>query len=249
MTRPAPQLPPDDPLASAPERAGSPPVAKMTFAQFLAFADAASDQGYEYVGGYVYALNTGTDAHAAIATNLTAILRPAARGARCRIYANNMSVLTPSEATYVPDVMVECGPRPPGGTLYREHPCLLVEVLSPSTRDVDLGEKLANYREIETLQAYWIVEATWRCVYRHWRDAAGAWQSEEVRGDGVLPVPCPVEMTLTLDDVYEDVDVPREPPPPSAHETPEPPRPRLRRVHEPDTEYAVADDADAVPAR
>lgn len=239
MTSPAPLQPPSDDAHGSvrDERAGALPVGEMTFAEYLVFDDGSSERRYEYVGGKVYGMSTGTDDHAAIATNVVGALLPGARNARCRVYSNSMRVLTPRERSYIPDVMVYCGPRPSGVSLYREHPCLIIEVLSPSTRQIDLDEKLEHYREIETLQAYWIIEATWRCIYRHWRDADGAWQFEEVVGDGVLPVPCPTATSLTLHDVYEDVDVPSEPPPPNLH-----------RVREVGAEYTIGDAATAAPA-
>ena len=224
-------LPPND-LAPAP-RPEQVAVGEMTFAEYLAFDESSTDR-HEYVDGVVYAMSYGTTNHGGIAANLIAILRPGARSARCRVFSSTLRVLTPGGNSYVPDVMVDCGPTPPEVSLYREQPCLVIEVLSPSTRHIDLGEKSTYYRRIETLQAYWVVETTWRCVYRHWRDADGAWQYEEVTGDAVLPVPCPVAMTLTLDDLYEDtVDI-------------QGARPPLRRVHEAGAEYVVAGAFDAI---
>jgi Uma2 family endonuclease len=81
-------------------------------------------------------------------------------------------------------------------------PCLVVEVTSPSTARADRTDKLDAYRGIASLQAYLVVEQAWRRVVRHWRAATGAWQREELHGDGTIPLPCP-EATLTLDQIYE----------------------------------------------
>ncbi|GJG86489.1 hypothetical protein tb265_16700 [Gemmatimonadetes bacterium T265] len=230
MTSPAP-LEPDD--ARDLDRNANDevmPVGEMTFAEYLVFDDGSRERRYEYVGGVVYGMSYSTLAHGAIAANVAFRLTASAPDGNCFVLSNSARVLTPRGSTYVPDVVVDCGPQPPAVSLYREHPCLLVEVLSPSTRQVDLTDKLEEYREIETLQAYWIIESTWRCVYRHWRDVGGAWRYEEIVGDGAVPVPCPVATSLTLDQIYQRVDVPREPPPP-----------HLRRVREVGAEYAVGE--------
>lgn len=205
----------------------------MTPEQYDAF-EAEADVRHEYVGGMAYAMSGGTPEHSLIGVNVAAVLRALVRGTGCRTYAQNLRLRAPSGSEYYPDVMVQCGPRPDNTVRRVETACLLVEVLSPSTTRTDTGEKLAAYRELPSLQAYWIVEATWRCVHRHWRDADGVWQVEDVTGDAVLPVPCLTAATLTLHNVYEDVELPGEPP-----------RPQLRRVREPGVEYAVAGEVGA----
>lgn len=208
------------------------PIGPMTFDEYLAYMDETGVM-YEYVGGMLYPLNgggpnSGTVAHAAIAQNTAARLHTLGRGTGCRVYSGMVTVRTPRDVGYIPDAVVVCGPPPPNDVRHLDRPCLIAEVLSPTTSRVDVIEKLEAYRELDALRAYWIIEATWRCVHRHWRDADGRWQSEDITGHALLPVPCPVATTLTLDEVYEDVDVPREPPPAV-----------LRRVREPDAEYAV----------
>jgi Uma2 family endonuclease len=110
-------------------------------------------------------------------------------------------------------------------------PCLLVEVLSRSTGIKDRTLKLAAYTSLPSLRAYWIVSQTWRSVERHWRGADGVWRTDAVAGDdGALDVPCPARGALTLDEIYEGLDLPRTPPG----------GPPLRRVREPAPEFADA---------
>ena len=52
-----------------------------------------------------------------------------------------------------------------------------------------------------------MIEQSRRRVLRHWRDAAGAWQLEELIGQRTIAVPCP-EIALTLDEIYEGVELP-----------------------------------------
>lgn len=211
------------------------PIGPVTFEEYLAYSETA-DRAYELVNGYMYPLagvapNNGTVAHGAIALNIAARLRTLARGSGCRVYGATVGVRTLRGDALIPDALVTCGPRPDNEERYVTAPCLVIEVLSPSTRRFDENDKSSTYRELPSLQACWLVEATWRCVHRHWRDVDGVWRFEQLTGDAVLPAPCPVGATLTLGEVYEDVDLPTEAP-----------RAKLRRVREPDAEYVFEEE-------
>lgn len=58
--------------------------------------------------------------------------------------------------SYYPDIVVTCNPQDKEKVLLTK-PCLIVEVLSPSTENIDRQEKLIAYRKIEDLQEYVIV--------------------------------------------------------------------------------------------
>lgn len=189
-------------------------VGPMSFDAYLRFSEQEENR-YEYIGGFAYAMSGGTHAHHDIGLNIAMVLRTRTPGTSCRAYHQGFRVRTPRGDVYYPDVMLSCGPRPSGDALDLEDPCLIVEVLSPSTARTDLGEKLLAYQEVPTLHAYLVVETAWRAVHRHRRDDAGPWQRETITdATGVLPLPCPAGATLTLAEIYEDVDVPADPPRP-----------------------------------
>ena len=52
-----------------------------------------------------------------------------------------------------------------------------------------------------------MIEQSRRRVLRHWRDASGTWQLEELLGEGSVAVPCP-GIALTLDEIYDGVELP-----------------------------------------
>lgn len=223
MTSPAPR-PDFDPDAD------EGPVGPMTFEEYLAFEE-ASEVRHEFVDGYAVAMSGVTNAHDLIAANVQGHLWLRTRGSRCRAHTSDFKLRTPNGRAYYPDVMVSCGPTLPGDALYRDDACLAVEVLSPSTGRTDHTDKRESYTAIPTLGAYLIVESTWRAVHRHWRDADGVWQYEVIAGaGGVVPLPCPAGEALTLDEIYEGLDLPPGPPSPA----------RLRRVREADPAGAYA---------
>jgi Uma2 family endonuclease len=175
-----------------------------TVEEFLEMEE-ASPTKHEYVGGEVYALAGATERHNMIAANILAQLWNAARGSRCRVYGSDMRLRIGDEAIYYPDVQVVCDPA---GTqpLFSLAPCVIVEVLSPSTSSIDLREKLLLYKRIESLRAYIIVFQDQRRVLRHYRaEENGAWFDALHGADSTVPFPCP-EVKLTVADIYQGLD-------------------------------------------
>lgn len=201
---------------------GLPP---MTLDEFLEWELAQEDR-YEFIDGVVYAMSGGSRPHNTIAVNVSSQLWNAAGDGPCGVYQEGAK-LRIGEHLFYPDVMVVCEP---GGEDDRMAyaPCLLVEVLSPSSTRHDRVTKLAKYQALPSLRAYLIVSQQYRHVERHWRDSADApWQQEDLTpADGGVPVPCPVEGTLPFGLVYRRTTVPERPP--------------LRRVREePAEEFVV----------
>jgi Uma2 family endonuclease len=75
--------------------------------------------------------------------------------------------------------------------------------LSPSTANVDQREKLFAYRQIESLQAYFVVHQDEPIVEQHWLDD-GIWRHDILYG-GSVHVPC-LDFDLTLADIYEGIN-------------------------------------------
>ena len=163
---------------------------------------------HEFVGGELYAMSGGTLRHNRIALNIAARLMAAARGGPCQVYVNDVK-LRIGDDFYYPDLIVDCEPHD-GADVFVREPCVVVEVLSDSTRRTDRREKLEAYMRLDALRAYLIVEQDTRRVERHWRGDGRAWRHEEVSaaaGTSIVPVPCPAS-ELTLDAIYESVDLP-----------------------------------------
>ena len=173
-----------------------------TIEEYLAYEEASATK-HEYVAGHVVALAPVTARHNLIAGNITALLWLAARDGPCRVYGSNMRLRIGDDAVYYPDVQVVCDPAD-AEQMYTTSPCVVVEVLSPSTESIDLREKLMAYRRLESLRAYLIVYRDERRVIRHYRAENDAWFDAFHSGEGKVPVPCP-ELELTLAEIYSGV--------------------------------------------
>jgi len=110
---------------------------------------------HEYVAGEVYAMTGASRRHNRIAGNVYRRLADAAAGGPCRVYMETVKLR--KDIFYYPEVMVACGSEPEN-PYYEDAPCLVVEVVSPSTESTDRREKLAAYKRVPGLKAYLILD-------------------------------------------------------------------------------------------
>lgn len=157
----------------------------------------------EYVGGFVYPLHAqagASEPHVLISMNIAGTLYRDAIQAGCRIYLSDMKLRVEDTASFFyPDVMLVCD-RDDNDRTAKTAPCLLVEVLSPSTASHDRFGKHGVYTSIPSLQTYLIVEQKERRVYAYGR-RAGGWDLQDVSGSGSVDIPC-LNRMLTLDEIY-----------------------------------------------
>jgi Uma2 family endonuclease len=162
---------------------------------------------YEYVNGEVYAMTGGTIPHSAIAVNLSAALRPHVRSRSCRVLSSDAKVaISETGPSFYPDLSVTCDSRDRGAIDAICHPCLIVEVLSPSTESYDRGAKFAHYRRLESLREYVLISSDrvnveiFRLNERHKWELTPYAAGETVQFTSI-EFECPIEL------LYEDVDL------------------------------------------
>ena len=161
---------------------------------------------HEYVAGQVFAMAGASEAHETIAGNIFALLRAHLRGSDCRAFVGGMKVFIEQLSTfYYPDVLVTCEAAT-AKDRFKQHPVLIVEVLSPSTATIDRREKLVNYRQLASLREYVLIAQDQRLIEIYRGSPHGDWQHERIEGTAELQLTAlPTPLTLTLADVYEDV--------------------------------------------
>jgi Uma2 family endonuclease len=99
--------------------------------------EAESSIKHEYIDGEVFAMAGASDPHVTIALNLASQLLSHLRGRGCRVYISDMKArIESSNRFYYPDVMVTCDLRDRETPNHKKFPCLIIEVLSPSTRSI-----------------------------------------------------------------------------------------------------------------
>lgn len=162
---------------------------------------------HEYVAGEIYAMVGATRRHHRICVNILRWLANAAAGGPCRVSMETVRLEVvgrdaSTSVAYYPDVMVACGPEPEDPYI-EDAPCLVVEVVSPSSEATDRREKLMVYRQVPSVETYLIVHQELRRVERHFRDEDGVWRKADLVEEGRISVPCPSGAALSLDEVYE----------------------------------------------
>ncbi len=180
---------------------------KLTEAEYLA-SEETSPVKREYVGGFVYPLHAqagATGKHNKIVASIFAQLYLAARKKDCWAFASDLRVrVAGGPKYYYPDVLVTCEELPDEAR-YAEAPCLLVEVLSETTRATDLGDKVRAYQSLPSLQGYLLVDTDVRAVRLFTREGE-SWRESYWEGEGVVDLPC-VGVRMTLDEVYDGTRV------------------------------------------
>ena len=153
------------------------------------------------MGGNVYARTGAVRRHNLLTSGIGVTLRQAALDDGCRVYVNDMKVRV-GDNGYYPDVMVVC--EPPVDDRFEIAPCLVVEVLSPSTETIDRREKLAAYTRLPSVQAYLIAHPDTVRIEVH-RRHGDTW-AQSVLGPGdALELRCP-RVELHIDALYEGVE-------------------------------------------
>ena len=167
--------------------------------------EAAATERREFVHGVAYAMAGAGERHKRIALNLAVQLRMAARGTRCGVYVCDMKLrIAAAHAYYYPDVMASWEPAAPDA-VFKETPCFLAEVLSPSTATIDTREKLHAYRGVEALRYYLVADSERVSVAYYVRGEDGAWLSASLDPGERLDIECgPLRAALSLDAIYED---------------------------------------------
>ncbi|NEO84666.1 MAG: Uma2 family endonuclease [Spirulina sp. SIO3F2] len=171
-------------------------------------AEKSSAIKHEYINGQVYAMAGASDAHVTICANLTALLRPHLRGQPCRLYPSDMKVrISERDCYYYPDLFVTCDERDQNSTYFKEHPRLIIEVLSDSTEAFDRGDKFDDYSAIATLQEYVLVNQKQRRIDCFRRNKQGVWFLVRYRSGDQLVLES-INFRCAVAEVYEDVSFP-----------------------------------------
>ena len=175
-----------------------------SYEEYLAY-ERDSPLKHEFEAGQILAMAGGSPRHSALASRFSAAIENARRSG-CTAFQSDMRirVLATGRATY-PDISMVYGPieldtADPSGTTIT-NPMLLVEVLSPSTEEVDRGSKWRDYQLIPSLQEYVLVSQDRRVeIYR--RLPSGSWEYFDAR-EGVVKLASGATLDLSI--LYESL--------------------------------------------
>ena len=166
-----------------------------------------TDIKHEYLDGQVVAMGGASRAHGLLVMSLSALLLPAARQKHCQLFAADMKLRLDHDGAsyfYYPDLVLSCDPadRDP---LFVRTPCLLVEVLSPSTEHIDTREKLLAYRLLPSLREYLLLRQDTLHAELYQRRDDGGWTHQRLtQPDDAFSLLC-LQVSVSLRDIYADI--------------------------------------------
>jgi Uma2 family endonuclease len=185
---------------------GHPARQRFDFVEYVMLEEMAAVK-HEYLDGNVWAMAGGSPEHARVQVNVSALLSRQLTGRPCAVYSSDLRIrVRPTGLGTYPDVTVVCGgleldPEDPKQQTV-VNPSLVVEVLSPSTEQYDRGEKLDQFKRVESLKAVVLVAHDERRV-EVWTREGDSWSLRTYRDDDVAPIE-PLGCKLPLVAVYHD---------------------------------------------
>jgi Uma2 family endonuclease len=158
----------------------------MTRQEFRDWAE-GQPRRYERVYGEVVQMPAERAIHAFLKTRIWELFRDALRegGLPGRAIPDGMTAEVGPDTDYEPDAMISGGAAIDDDDFAVSDPVVVVDVLSPSTKRVDLVGKLADYFRVPTIQHYLVVRSDAREVVHH-RRAEGGFIETRVVGEGTL---------------------------------------------------------------
>lgn len=121
-----------------------------------------SNQRHYFFNGQVTPMTYTSNNHGLIVSNIIGELHPLFKKSEFREYPSDRMLYIPEcKLNYYPDVMIV-----KGNSVFHQHsakmkattnPYAIIEVLSDSTEEMDRSSKWACYRQITTLQQYFLI--------------------------------------------------------------------------------------------
>lgn len=182
------------------------PAIRLTAADYLAWEQAQPTR-HEFWDGEIFAMAGAEERHVTTSLNVAMALRQRLRGSACRTFMLDMRLwLADAHSYFYPDVFVTCSAQDTH-PLQKQHPLLVVEVLSPSTAAHDRGAKFAAYRRAASLQEYALVDPDTRTTDVYRRGADGLWVLHPFGAEETVHF-ASVALALPPADLWADVPPP-----------------------------------------
>ncbi len=165
---------------------------------------------HEYIEGEVYAMSGGSVNYGRIAIRFITMFDSHLDGSSC-ITGNSdikVKIVKTNNYTY-PDVSVTCDDRDKNTIQYITYPCLIVEVLSPSTEAYDRGGKFRLYRNNPLLQDYLLVSSTSIEIDLYHKKDNGEWIIINYKEDDMIELKS-INLTFAIAQIYRGLTLTQE---------------------------------------
>ena len=183
---------------------------QLTPAEYFTWEEKQLEK-HEYIDGQVYAMSGGSVNHSRIAVRLTTLFSNHLENSSCETGNSDLRINIAETSNYTyPDASVTCDDRDKTTTQYVTYPCLIVEVLSPSTEAYDRGGKFRMYRNNPVLQDYLLVSSTSIEMDLYHKNDADEWIIINYKEGDTIELKS-INLSFPIEQVYRGLDLTPEP--------------------------------------
>lgn len=164
-----------------------------------------SREKHEYYRGEIFAMAGASALHNIIFKNTFGQLFIALKGSTCQPYGSDLRLHIPQNTLFTyPDISIICGDiiTSNDDEQAATSPIVLFEILSPSTKNYDRGEKFMLYRGISTLKEYILIDSESVHIERFSINNKGLWELQEFNQGSNSLLISSLDIKLVLSDVY-----------------------------------------------
>lgn len=178
---------------------------KYTIEEYLEL-EQASQEKHEYYQGEVFAMSGPKVPHGIISGNTFLALGNQLKGKRCRPFNGDQRIHIKQNTLFTyPDIFVVCGEIETRNNDDWNilNPTVIVEILSPSKRDYDRGQKFKFYRNIPSLKEYILIDSEFINVEVFFLNGEGHWELREYKSIEDSFLLKSIQVQLDLKEIYE----------------------------------------------
>ncbi|PZV18879.1 MAG: hypothetical protein DCF20_02150 [Pseudanabaena sp.] len=162
---------------------------------------------HELINGQVYAMSGGSVNHSRIAIRFVTMVDTHLDASSC-ITGNSdlkVNIVGTNNYTY-PDISVTCDDRDKTTPNYFTYPCLIIEVLSPSTELYDRSGKFRMYRKNPNLQDYLLVSSNAIEMDLYHKNEAGDWLIINYQEGDTVELKS-INLSFPIEQIYRNLDL------------------------------------------
>ena len=178
---------------------------KMSIEEYLAFENGASEK-HEYYQGEVFAMSGAKVTHNEIVMNTATTINQFLKGKPCKPYNSDQRIYIEKNTLFTyPDISIFCNGII---TLNNDewnavNPSVIIEVLSPGTKDYNRGMKFKLYRDIDSLTEYILIDSESINVEAFAINQKGLWELREYKNISETLLIQTIQMEISLLALYE----------------------------------------------
>jgi Uma2 family endonuclease len=177
---------------------------KLTPEEYFAWEE-QQNLRHEYLDGEIYAMTGGSLNHSEIASNFNFLLKAHLQPGICRVLTSDARVKIHGSDDYVyPDLSVTCSDLDRNAIQFVSEPCLVIEVLSPSTEAYDRHNKFKLYRRSPSLQEYVLVNTEQIEVEVFRKNDRNRWEILNLGAGDVVELES-VNFTFPIEQLYQGI--------------------------------------------